>query len=203
MIRRHPVVGSDIVGQIRYFNRVSHWIRHHHERPDGAGYPDSMALEAIPVEACIISVVDAYDAMVGGPAKEDKRPYREPMQPEAGQWQSFAVMPVHNFIRTWSRHSRGSLERERVLEENGEQVSGASALGGDSLWDAPLKHAGRPGNFLDDRRQHMNIVEHAVGWIAAGIVGSAIVNGFPVSAVACARRLPADIHCAGACGRVT
>ena len=33
-----------------------------------------MGVDDIPIEACIISAVDAYDAMVGGPAKEDKRP---------------------------------------------------------------------------------------------------------------------------------
>jgi HD-GYP domain-containing protein (c-di-GMP phosphodiesterase class II) len=39
------------------------WVRHHHERWDGTGYPDGLRDEAIPLEARILSVCDAYDAM--------------------------------------------------------------------------------------------------------------------------------------------
>lgn len=82
-IKTHPVIGSDIVAEIRYLDRVSLWVRHHHERIDGAGYPDGLAGEAVPLESRIISVVDAFDAMVGGPSKEERRTYREPMSYEA------------------------------------------------------------------------------------------------------------------------
>ena len=46
------------------------WVRHHHERVDGAGYPDGLAGEAIPLESRIILVADAYEAMTSD------RPYR-------------------------------------------------------------------------------------------------------------------------------
>ncbi len=84
MIRRHPVTGADLVIQMSVLDKVGHWIRHHHERPDGKGYPDQLQGDEIPIESCIISVVDAFDAMVGGPAKEDQRPYRQPMTPGSG-----------------------------------------------------------------------------------------------------------------------
>ncbi len=141
MIRRHPVVGAEIVGQIRYFNKVSHWIMHHHERPDGAGYPDRLGSDDIPIEAGIISVVDAYDAMVGGPAKEDKRPYRDPMAPEAAVaelWRhagtQFNARVVEAFI--------GILAREKALEESGEHPLRLLEPEGDSLWETPLTTAG-------------------------------------------------------------
>jgi HD-GYP domain-containing protein (c-di-GMP phosphodiesterase class II) len=82
-IKTHPVIGSDIASEIRYLDKVSLWVRHHHERVDGAGYPDGLVGESIPLESRIISVVDAFDAMVGGPSKEDRRTYREPMSFEA------------------------------------------------------------------------------------------------------------------------
>ena len=39
MIRRHPVTGADLVIRMSVMGKVAHWIRHHHERPDGKGYP--------------------------------------------------------------------------------------------------------------------------------------------------------------------
>lgn len=144
MIRRHPVVGAEIVGNIQYFSKVSHWIRHHHERPDGGGYPDKMPDTQIPVESGIISVVDAYDAMVGGPAKEDKRPYRDPMTPEAAIAElrkhagtQFHPEVVEAFISV--------LARERAVEESGEFPADTVAPEGDSLWDAPLRTAAAGG----------------------------------------------------------
>ena len=50
-------------------------IRHHHERPDGSGYPDGLEGEEIPLGARIVAATDAYDAMVRG------RPYRESRSP--------------------------------------------------------------------------------------------------------------------------
>ena len=52
------------------FREVAGFVRGHHERWDGAGYPDGLAGEAIPLESRIIAVVDAYDAMT------TTRPYR-------------------------------------------------------------------------------------------------------------------------------
>lgn len=83
VIKTHPVIGADIVSEMRYLDKVSLWVRHHHERIDGAGYPDGLLSETIPLESRIISVVDAFDAMVGGPSKEERRTYREPMPFEA------------------------------------------------------------------------------------------------------------------------
>ncbi len=77
-IKDHPVVGAEIASRMQYLGQVSYWIRHHHERIDGKGYPDGLVDQQIPVESKIICVVDAFDAMVGGPSKSDQRPYREP-----------------------------------------------------------------------------------------------------------------------------
>lgn len=53
----------DVVGQIKPFEKLAPIILHHHERYDGLGYPGGLAGEEIPLEARIIAIADAYDAM--------------------------------------------------------------------------------------------------------------------------------------------
>ena len=62
-IREHPLIGVKIVEGIEFFKDKIPMIRHHHEQYDGKGYPDGLAGEAIPLEARIIAVPDAFDAM--------------------------------------------------------------------------------------------------------------------------------------------
>jgi putative two-component system response regulator len=69
-IKRHPEYGARIVQAMRFAAEVGPIIHHHHERWDGAGYPDGLAGEAIPIGARIVAIVDAYDAMM------TDRPYR-------------------------------------------------------------------------------------------------------------------------------
>ncbi len=137
MIRRHPVTGAELVIRMSVMGRVGHWIRHHHERPDGKGYPDGLSENDIPIESAIISAVDAFDAMVGGPAKEDKRPYREPMTQDAAIAElrrhagtQFHAEVVEIFISI--------LERERQMEARGEAVGAKPAVADDALWSSPL-----------------------------------------------------------------
>ncbi|HRF59235.1 MAG TPA: HD-GYP domain-containing protein [Fimbriimonadaceae bacterium] len=76
-VRRHPVLGAEILSQCEQFRALVPWIRCHHERPDGTGYPNRLQDVEIPLESKIIAVVDAYDAMVGEPG--ESRPYRKAM----------------------------------------------------------------------------------------------------------------------------
>lgn len=69
-IRQHPVLGANIVKDL-YGIAIDKIIRHHHERWDGKGYPDGLKGEAIPLEARIISISDAFDSMIA------TRPYRK------------------------------------------------------------------------------------------------------------------------------
>lgn len=62
-IQRHPVIGSEIVGQLAIYQDEATLIRHHHERWDGTGYPDRLAGEDIPFGARVIAIADAFDAM--------------------------------------------------------------------------------------------------------------------------------------------
>lgn len=62
-IQSHTTIGSDILHDIKTFPGLSIGARFHHERYDGKGYPDKVAGEAIPRQARMIAVADAYDAM--------------------------------------------------------------------------------------------------------------------------------------------
>ncbi|MBA1336507.1 MAG: hypothetical protein HPY66_2942 [Firmicutes bacterium] len=73
IIKMHPVIGADILRKDGFDPAVVEAVKHHHERWDGTGYPDGLKGEEIPLYSRIISIADAYDAMVSG------RPYREPV----------------------------------------------------------------------------------------------------------------------------
>ena len=64
-LRRHPEIGERMLAGSRLAN-VAPWVRHHHERIDGAGYPDGLAGEAIPLESRILAVADAWDHLRSG-----------------------------------------------------------------------------------------------------------------------------------------
>lgn len=61
-LRRHPVDGARLLARAGLDDLVD-WVLHHHERPDGRGYPYGLSGEQIPLGARIIAVADAYDAM--------------------------------------------------------------------------------------------------------------------------------------------
>lgn len=71
IIKEHPVLGEQIVKQIKFLRSGLSLIRHHHERYNGRGYPDGLKGEKIPLLARILSVADAFDAMTS------HRPYRK------------------------------------------------------------------------------------------------------------------------------
>lgn len=62
-IQQHPLIGVKIVEGIDFFKDKIPMIRNHHEHYDGSGYPDGLIGEVIPLEARIIGVPDAFDAM--------------------------------------------------------------------------------------------------------------------------------------------
>ena len=63
-MRAHVRVGADLLRGVPALEALADVVLHHHERYDGTGYPDGMAGDDIPVAARIVSVVDAYCAMI-------------------------------------------------------------------------------------------------------------------------------------------
>jgi polar amino acid transport system substrate-binding protein len=67
------VIGETILTKVEGYSEIAKIVRHHHERVDGAGYPDGLVSDEIPLLSRIIAVADAYNAMTS------HRPYRDAM----------------------------------------------------------------------------------------------------------------------------
>ena len=77
-MRRHAEIGARILANARLAD-IGEWVLAHHERPDGYGFPFGIANGDIPLEARILAVADAYEAMTSD------RAYRAAMSPEAAR----------------------------------------------------------------------------------------------------------------------
>src|SRR5207248_1878566 len=69
-IRRHPKAGAQLVLPLRRFHSALPYVLFHHERWDGDGYPAGLRGRSIPIEARLVAIADAFDAMIS------QRPYR-------------------------------------------------------------------------------------------------------------------------------
>ena len=103
-IKLHPGAGADLVSGLRSLQPVIPFIRYHHERLDGSGYPDGLRGDAIPLGARIMAVVDVYDAL------HTARPYKRPLshqesldilrrETEAGFWDPRVVATFVDVLR--------------------------------------------------------------------------------------------------------
>jgi ribonuclease P protein subunit RPR2 len=70
LIARHPVIGAEILRDVSFLGEAKLVVRHHHERWDGAGYPDGLRGDDIPLAARVFAVADTLDALT------TDRPYR-------------------------------------------------------------------------------------------------------------------------------
>ena len=105
-MRRHSEIGANILIEVEGYDEVARIVRSHHERFDGAGYPDGLARDEIPLLARIIAVADAYNAMTS------TRPYRNAMAPEVaiqqllnGRGSQFQAELVDAFVEVLERES--------------------------------------------------------------------------------------------------
>ncbi|HEX5574956.1 MAG TPA: HD domain-containing phosphohydrolase [Gemmatimonadales bacterium] len=87
-VKQHVTVGSQILAPLVHLGEVIGFVRSHHERWDGTGYPDRLRGEEIPLGARIIGAVEIYDALTTA------RPYQERMPPE------LAVERVRDLVGT-------------------------------------------------------------------------------------------------------
>jgi HD-GYP domain-containing protein (c-di-GMP phosphodiesterase class II) len=109
-IRRHPRAGAELVLPIRSAHPALPYVLFHHERWDGGGYPAGIRGRSIPVEARLLAVADAFDAMIS------LRPYRRPLdvgralgEIEACAGSQFDPVVAEAFLEVWS---------ERVLDRH-------------------------------------------------------------------------------------
>ncbi len=110
-MRTHPEIGARLLAHPE-FDDLRAWILAHHERPDGRGYPAGLAAADIPLEAQILAVADAYEAMTAD------RAYRAALgaeaaraELEAGAGSQFDAAVVRAFLAALARDSAASLPR--------------------------------------------------------------------------------------------
>ncbi len=73
LVKDHVTVGADLLAEFPTLHNISAFVRYHHERYDGQGYPDGLSGKQIPLEARILALADAVEAMASD------RPYRKGM----------------------------------------------------------------------------------------------------------------------------
>jgi diguanylate cyclase (GGDEF)-like protein len=124
-MRRHPEVGARILEHAGMYD-IAAWIRAHHERPDGRGYPRGIRGESIPLEARILAVSDAYEAMIAD------RAYRPGTAPELARAElrrkagsQFDPVVVNAFLRALDSEPEAS---RKSVDEAPSRLPGPSAL---------------------------------------------------------------------------
>jgi HD-GYP domain-containing protein (c-di-GMP phosphodiesterase class II) len=107
IMRTHAEIGEQLVRRIDAVGGAALAVRHHHERMDGAGYPDGLAGDAIPIEARVVAVADGFSAITAD------RPYRRART-------SLEAL-------TELRRRAGQHHDARVVEELGRVIASRSA----------------------------------------------------------------------------
>ncbi len=102
-IRAHPVAGARLVMPLRKFHDALPYVLFHHERWDGSGYPAGLSGRRIPIEARLLAIADAFDAMIS------PRPYRGALthahalaEVENGAGTQFDPVAAELFTATWA-----------------------------------------------------------------------------------------------------
>lgn len=99
-VKRHPVVGEEILGALPRAKQLLPAVRHHHERIDGAGYPDGIGGDEIPLFARIIAIADAFVAMTSDRPYRRRRSREEAIRTlEQGAGKQWDASLVKRFLR--------------------------------------------------------------------------------------------------------
>jgi response regulator RpfG family c-di-GMP phosphodiesterase len=107
IIREHPLIGERVLRPIIRSSAVLAGIRGHHERIDGAGYPDGLRGNAIPLLARIISIADCYDALTTARAYRQPAPIADALAHlRAGAGTQFETAFVERFVELFAASPR-------------------------------------------------------------------------------------------------
>ena len=107
-LAEHAVRGERALAAVPEFEEMARWVRWHHERPDGRGYPDKLRGSWIPLEAKILGVAQAYAAMIlDQPRRPGLGPTRAREELSAGIGTRFDGVVVRAFLRILDTESEG------------------------------------------------------------------------------------------------
>ncbi|MEZ6060786.1 MAG: response regulator [Planctomycetaceae bacterium] len=136
-LQRHATDGEAIVKAIPFLDDAAAFVRHHHERFDGTGYPDRLSGNTIPLGARIIAVADAFDKQLN-----EKVTYRDrtvtsviaDVKRRAPEWYDPTIVAV--LARCVGDSESAGCELERVLEVNADDLVPGMVLAQDLLTDS-------------------------------------------------------------------
>jgi putative nucleotidyltransferase with HDIG domain len=119
-ITRHPATGAEILKGLEFLGPALSFIRYHHERPDGRGYPEHLKGDDIPLGARIIAVADAFDAITTDRPYQKARTYAEALailKDGAGtRWDAECVAAFERVLpKLPAQPGAGSLPTSRLL----------------------------------------------------------------------------------------
>lgn len=111
LVMEHPVLGGRLAGTIPGYRHLEDWIRYHHERMDGSGYPDQLSGDAIPLGSRIMAVADSYVVLTA------ERPYSGAISPAEALRELEVTKSLYDplVLQYLSEHVRG----ERVVQTSG------------------------------------------------------------------------------------
>jgi len=150
VIKEHVTVGADLLNDFQSLQSVATFVRYHHERYDGRGYPDGLKGDEIPLEARILALSDAVEAMASD------RPYRrgstvaailKEIQNEAGS--QFDPSVVQAFVTVVQREGDATIINSARNIELPELKSNAAMREDFALWTTPKTSSPTPnvGSF--------------------------------------------------------
>jgi HD-GYP domain-containing protein (c-di-GMP phosphodiesterase class II) len=114
-LKEHTAIGAELVEECHSLHALVPFVRHHHEHHDGTGYPDGLAGEEIPLEARILCLADAVEAMASDRSYKKARTAQEILEEiERCAGTQFDPIVANAFIR--------------VVHKQGESVIVNSAL---------------------------------------------------------------------------
>jgi HD-GYP domain-containing protein (c-di-GMP phosphodiesterase class II) len=101
-MRRHPVIGADVLQPVELLSGVARIVRHHHEHYDGSGYPDGLKGDEIPLASRIILVADAFNMITSDVpwrrARSKSEALRELKEHAGGQFDPNVVRVFESMI---------------------------------------------------------------------------------------------------------
>jgi len=127
IIKSHPMVGAKILEPLRFLARETCAVRHHHERFDGAGYPDGLRGEDIPYVARVVMVADVFDAITSN------RPYRTAMALDEAREEISKGIGSHFDPAVAEAFLRVPLERLEEINRHYETLTSGSATDSPAL----------------------------------------------------------------------
>jgi len=116
-IKKHPQISYDILSKINFpWKNIERFVRHHHERPDGKGYPDALMSTELNDGEKILALVDAFDAMTTDRPYREKLglddAFREVMRCKGTQFDENITNTFFNIIR---RELNGEVKKPQIL----------------------------------------------------------------------------------------